>query len=95
MVRIALNSGLTPGLITALGMSIGSLIMFPIFRKSILKSIKHELKHGMIAGAMLFFWFFASNLRDAIYHHIQQRIFNDHKCDHGTFYKLADHPKKA
>jgi len=57
MVRIALDSGLTPGLITVLRMTIGSLIMLPLFYKSIKSSTKKELKHGIIAGLMLCFGF--------------------------------------
>ncbi len=57
MVRIALDNGFTPGMITALRMAIGSLIMLPIFYKSIRRSTKDELRHGIVAGLILFFGF--------------------------------------
>jgi drug/metabolite transporter (DMT)-like permease len=57
VVRLALDSGLTPGLITALRMTLGSLIMLPIFFKSIRRTSKSELKDGIIAGLLLFLGF--------------------------------------
>lgn len=57
MVRIALDSGFSPGLISTLRMAMGSLIMLPIFFKSIRRTTKDELRHGIVAGLILFFGF--------------------------------------
>ncbi|MEI6101159.1 MAG: DMT family transporter, partial [Eubacteriales bacterium] len=53
-VKMALNTGFPPSLITTLRMVVACAIMFPIFRKSILKCSKQDLKHGLIAGLLLF-----------------------------------------
>ena len=53
-VKMALDFGFPPSLITTLRMAFACAIMFPIFRKSILCCTKQELKHGLIAGLLLF-----------------------------------------
>lgn len=57
VVSIALDCGLSPSLLTTLRMVFACAIMFPIFHKAILKSTRNELKHGVIAGFMLFWGF--------------------------------------
>jgi Permeases of the drug/metabolite transporter (DMT) superfamily len=53
-VKMALDYGFPPSLITTLRMAFACAIMFPIFRKSIICCTKKEMKHGLIAGLMLF-----------------------------------------
>lgn len=57
VVSIGLDCGFSPSLLTTLRMAFACAIMFPIFYKSILKSTKNELKHGSIAGFLLFLGF--------------------------------------
>jgi drug/metabolite transporter (DMT)-like permease len=57
VVSIGLDCGLSPSLLTTLRMAFACAIMFPIFHKTILKSTKSELKHGVIAGFLLFMGF--------------------------------------
>ncbi len=52
-VKMALDFGFPPSLITTLRMVFACAVMFPIFHKNILKSTKTEWKHGLIAGSML------------------------------------------
>ena len=57
VVSIGLDCGLSPSLMTTLRMAFACVIMFPIFHKSILKSTKNEIRHGVIAGFLLFLGF--------------------------------------
>ncbi|MEI6102124.1 MAG: DMT family transporter, partial [Eubacteriales bacterium] len=52
-VKIGFNSGFSPSLLTMLRMCIACAVLFPFFYKSIIKTTKSELKHGLIAGIFL------------------------------------------
>lgn len=57
-VKMALDAGFPPTLVTILRLAFGCAMLFLIFRKNILRPSKLEYKHGVIAGVLLFGGFF-------------------------------------
>lgn len=51
--KTAFNSGFSPSLVTTLRMGIACAALFPFFYKTIIRSSKDDIKHGIITGCFL------------------------------------------